>query len=46
MMNNHLPMNKKILWIAGGVLLAIIILGSIAWLGDGLVVMIRSHMGM
>jgi hypothetical protein len=39
-------MNKKIFWIAGGILLATILLGLIAWLGDGLVGMIRSHMGM
>jgi hypothetical protein len=39
-------MNKKNLWVIGAVLLGIIIFGLFAWLGGGMVSMIRNHMGM
>ena len=37
---------KKLLWIAGGILLVIIVCGLLAWLGSGMVGMIRNHLGM
>jgi hypothetical protein len=39
---NH---NKKLLWIAGGILLTLILCGLLAWLGGGMVEMIKAHLG-
>jgi hypothetical protein len=36
---------KKLLWIAGGVLLALILCGLLTWLGSGMVEMIKAHLG-
>jgi hypothetical protein len=38
--------HKKLLWIAGGILLVIVVCGLLAWLGSGMVEMIRNHLGM
>ena len=37
--------HKKLLWIAGGLLLVIVVCGLMAWLGGGMVEMIKNHMG-
>jgi hypothetical protein len=36
---------KKLLWIAGGVLLVLVLCGLLAWLGGGMVQMIQAHLG-
>lgn len=38
--------HKKMLWIAGGVLLTLVIIGLIIWFGGGMVGMIKAHLGM
>jgi hypothetical protein len=35
---------KKLLWIACGVLLALILCGLLTWLGSGTVEMIKAHL--
>jgi hypothetical protein len=37
---------KKLLWIASGILLTLVVCGLLAWLGGGMVGMIRNHLGM
>ncbi len=37
---------KKLFWIAGGVLLAVIICGLLVWFGSGMITMVRAHLGM
>jgi hypothetical protein len=37
--------NKKLLWIAGGILLTLALCGLLAWLGGGVVEMLKSHLG-
>jgi hypothetical protein len=39
---NH---NKKLLWIVGGILLALVLCGLLVWLGGGMVEMIKAHLG-
>ena len=36
---------KKLLWIAGGILLTIILCGLLAWFGSGMAEMIKAHLG-
>lgn len=38
--------HKKAYWIAGGILLVIILCGLLTWFGSGMLVMIKSHLGM
>ena len=38
--------HKKLLWIAGGILLTLVICSLLAWFGSGMVEMIRNHLGM
>lgn len=37
---------KKLLWIAGGILLVIVVCGLLNWFGSGMAAMIRNHLGM
>jgi hypothetical protein len=37
---------KKLLWIAGRVLLMLVICGLLVWLSSGIVEMARAHLGM
>jgi len=36
---------KKLLWIAGGVLLTLALCGLAAWFGGGVVEMLQAHLG-
>jgi hypothetical protein len=45
-MNHNQLLNKKHIWIASGILLAIIVCSLLVWLGGGMVGMIRTHLGM
>jgi hypothetical protein len=38
--------HKKLLWIAGGILLTLVICGLLTWFGSGMVAIIRNHLGM
>jgi hypothetical protein len=37
--------NKKSLWIAGGILLTLALCGLLAWLGGGMIEMMKAHLG-
>jgi hypothetical protein len=37
--------NKKLLWIIAGILLTLALCGLLAWLGGGVVEMLKSHLG-
>jgi flagellar basal body-associated protein FliL len=39
------PNNKKIIWIAVGVLLILALCGLLVWLGSGMVEMLKAHLG-
>jgi hypothetical protein len=38
--------HKKLLWTAGGILLALVLCGLLVWIGSGMAEMIKAHLGM
>ncbi len=37
--------HKKLVWVAGGILLAIFLVGLLVWFGSGMVEIIKAHLG-
>ena len=37
--------HKKMLWIAGGILLTLVLCGLLVWFGGGMAEMISAHLG-